>query len=109
MTKEELNDLLLRLHYSTFRNEKQIRNSETCGCFYCETIFKPEEVNSWCDGNEEGDRTALCPKCGMDSVIGDACGYRVNEALLNLMYRMFFGGGVDDVTVNVVKDNDGES
>ena len=45
----------------------------------------------------------------MDSVIGDACGYRLNEALLNLMYRMFFGGGVDDVTVNVVKDNDGES
>ena len=68
-----------------------------------------DEVYEWCDGNVEGNRTALCPNCGIDSVLGDACGYRVNEALIHLMNLMFFGDGIDDVKVNLVKVNDGES
>ena len=109
MTKEELENLLYELHYSSFRNEKQIKNSETCGCFTCGTIFKPNEVVEWCDDDGKGDRTAICPFCAIDSVIGDACGFRVDEALLNLMCRKFLYGSIDDVEVKLVKDNDGES
>ena len=44
MTKEGIKNLLYALHHSTFRNEEQIKNSKVCGCFYCKTIFKPEDV-----------------------------------------------------------------
>ena len=77
MTKEEIKNVLLALHHSTFRNEKQIGDSKACGCFYCNSIFSPDEVVEWCDDDGRGDRTALCPNCGIDSVIGDACGINI--------------------------------
>lgn len=49
MTKNEIKDYLDRLHHSAFRNEKQIKNSRVCGCFYCGNIFKPEEIFEWWD------------------------------------------------------------
>lgn len=101
MTKEEIKSLLYSLHHSTFRNEKQIKNSSQCGCFCCESLFAPEEVTNWCDNDGKGDRTALCPKCGIDSVIGDDCGMYVTPSLLHVMNLMFFGGGIDDLEITV--------
>ena len=49
MTKKEIKDYLIRLHRSAFRNEKQIRNSRICGCFYCGSILKPEDIVEWLD------------------------------------------------------------
>lgn len=103
MDKEQIKQLLFALHHSTFRNEKQIHDSKTCGCFYCETIFRPDDVVKWCDNDGEGDRTALCPHCGIDSVIGDACEMRVTPDLLRLMNMMFFGEGIDNVEVSYQK------
>lgn len=96
MTKDEVELVLFRLHHSTFRNEAQILNSKTCGCFCCLNIFKPEEVTKWCDNDGRGAPTALCPYCGIDSVIGDACGVSVTPPLLELMNAQFFGEGIDD-------------
>lgn len=102
MDKEEIKQLLIALHHSTFRNEKQIQDSNTCGCFYCETIFRPDDVVEWCDDNGKGDKTALCPHCGIDSVIGDACGVMVTPEFLWLMNKMFFGKGIDNVEVSCI-------
>ncbi len=45
------------------------------------------EINEWVDD----DTTALCPKCGIDSVIGSASEYPVeNPAFLNAMHRLYF-------------------
>ncbi|MBE6253923.1 MAG: hypothetical protein E7105_00160 [Prevotella sp.] len=97
LTKEEIVGLLYVLHHSSFRNEVMIANSEVCGCFYCNSIFKPEEVTLWCDDDGKGARTALCPRCGIDSVLGNACGVKIVPNLLDLMHCQFFGGDLDEV------------
>ncbi|OWK39493.1 hypothetical protein FRUB_06056 [Fimbriiglobus ruber] len=35
--------------------------------------------------------TALCPKCGIDSVIGTGSGYPVTAEFLEQMYEKWFG------------------
>jgi hypothetical protein len=35
------------------------------GCFYCIPVFDVEEIEEWIDGGQ----TALCPHCGIDSVL----------------------------------------
>lgn len=70
-------------------NRVSIEASETCGCFYCGDIFPAREVGEWV-WDREGD-TALCPHCGIDSVIGDASGYPVDKPFLAAMNQYWFG------------------
>ena len=93
MTKEEIKNLLYGLHHTTFRNKKQIDESKECGCFYCKSTFKPEAITRW---------------CGIDSVIGDACGCNVTPDLLELMNLQFFGPGIDNVNIIVTNGNETE-
>lgn len=55
------------LHKACFKNKALLAQSQYCGCFYCLNSYKPSEIIEWVDGN----LTAICPKCGIDSVIGD--------------------------------------
>lgn len=52
----------------SIKNKKEILNSTVCGCYYCESMFSPKEIVNWIDNQE----TAVCPKCNVDSVIGDS-------------------------------------
>ncbi len=106
MTIDEIKDILFELHHSTFRNEKQIKNSQVCGCFYCNSIFNPEDVVQWCDNDGRGAPTALCPNCGIDSVIGDACGMEITPSFLKLMNLQFFGEGIDDLKIQMADETD---
>ena len=72
-----------------------------CGCFYCKSIYSASEVKEWCDNDGRGDKTALCPKCGIDSVLGDATFVELTPELLELMNMLFFGDGIDNVNVTV--------
>lgn len=78
-------------HKGSAQNETIIRNSNTCGCFYCLSIFPVEKIgeDDWTDDMME-ERTALCPKCGIDSVIGDAGGYEITVELLKKMQKHWF-------------------
>ena len=58
------------------RHRDQIERSESAGCFHCEVTFPASAISEWVDEAE----TALCPVCGIDSVIGDASGVPVHEA-----------------------------
>ena len=43
---------------------------EFCGCFHCCEIFSPSLIVEWVDEDDNGvGQTAMCPKCGIDSVI----------------------------------------
>ena len=44
MTRDEIKDKLYSLHKASFKNLKQIKESTTCGCFSCGTIFKYEDI-----------------------------------------------------------------
>jgi len=67
-----------------------IERSQLCGCFYCLSTYSPSEIERWID-ESTGVHTALCPKCGIDSVIGDASGYELSAPFLSAMHQRWFG------------------
>ena len=76
----------IRAHDHCNSNFDELMISETCGCFYCLSIFPRQEVEDWID---EG-KCALCPKCGIDSVIGSASGYPITKEFLEKMCDYWF-------------------
>ncbi len=66
-----------------------LAKSEVCGCFHCLSVFTPDAVREYTDRGQ----TALCPECGIDSVIGEASGYDVRGAFMKQMQDYWF----DDV------------
>lgn len=71
-------------HASQHRVE--VEGSERCGCFFCFRTFAPSAIKAWIDGKQ----TALCPACGVDSVIGSASLHRLDDAFLRKMHLQFF-------------------
>lgn len=71
----------------SFNNRTQISDETTCGCYYCDSIFKGSEIKYWLDGN----KTAECPVCSVDSVIYGTKVYPVTEELLSELYVLGFG------------------
>ncbi|HEV2555454.1 MAG TPA: cytoplasmic protein [Bosea sp. (in: a-proteobacteria)] len=83
----------IRAHRHSSQHREEILASEACGCFYYLTTFPPAAITEWTDAHElcpEGN-TALCPKCGIDSVIGSESGYPVTEEFLRSMEQHWFG------------------
>ena len=74
-------------HQFCANNRKQLEQSSICGCFYCGKIFNPIEITEWIP---EKSGTALCPYCGIDSVIGEASGFQIMEQLLKEMNQYWF-------------------
>ncbi len=104
MTNEELH----RAHEHSSKHRPEIEASKVCACYYCLSRFAPTEIREWItehhvERNEEGRRvvghvtgqTALCPKCGIDSVIGDACGYALTFQFVKDMQDHWFDKGVE--------------
>lgn len=78
-------------HSHSANHRVEIENSLTCGCFYCTSIFDPIVIEEWIDEDDDGiGQTALCPKCGIDSVIGDKSGYPITKDFLSEMKRHWF-------------------
>ena len=48
--------------------------------------YDPKEIKDWVDGG----KTALCPYCGIDSVIPDTEEYPLTTAFLKKMYHVWF-------------------
>ena len=77
-------------HQFSSLHRDAIINSEMCGCFNCLEQFKPTKVIEWTDENENGiEQTALCPFCGIDSVIGDKS-IPITKELLVEMEKYWF-------------------
>jgi hypothetical protein len=73
-------------HKCSFYNRSTLRKSNLCGCFYCLEVFSSNEIQDWTD---DGD-TALCPKCGIDSVIGSVSGFPIQREFLSKMHDHWF-------------------
>ena len=76
-------------HSKSFKNFEAVKRSKKCGCFYCEKIFDADEVVDFVT-ERDGDKTAICPYCGVDSVIQDA-DVEITSDLLAKMYAEWFG------------------
>lgn len=72
---------LIKLHKCAINNRQQIRVADTCGCFYCKQIFYAGDVTEWTDDGN----TAICPHCGVDSVIVNP-----SEEDLDILHKHYF-------------------
>lgn len=103
------------LHKLADLHRRYVLKSKRIGCFFCCQISKPSEIKEWIDVRrttiwpkkrkaryttkellampvkQEG-QTALCPKCGIDSVIPSGTfGFTVTKPLLKAMCLRWFG------------------
>jgi hypothetical protein len=79
-------------HTRSIGHRNEILASDLCGCFYCLHIFPPSEIEVWCDSDrDDTGTTALCPKCGIDSVIGSKSGFTITYEFLSQMKSRWFG------------------
>ena len=75
-------------HSHTLRNQQEIALSEYCHCISCCKSYPSSIVMDFIkDGDGE---TALCPYCGIDSVIGDACGLVIDQEILTALNNRWF-------------------
>lgn len=86
-------------HRSSSNHKKALEHDKICGCFYCLKIFSPKEIKMWIQG-EPGDAlgTAICPYCGIDSVIGESSGFPITHEFLRRMEKYWFNCLPEDVT-----------
>jgi hypothetical protein len=81
---------LQEAHRHSFSNEPELSRSRWAGCFGCCQSYAAQEIEAW-SLERDGRRTALCPSCGVDAVLGDATGYPVTDpAWLGEMCRYWF-------------------
>jgi hypothetical protein len=63
---------IIEAHQKCSQHREALSRAKRCGCFYCCAEFSPGEITDWVDpasdDMQEG-TTALCPRCGIDSVI----------------------------------------
>lgn len=89
-----IDTMLEAAHKRSACNKQEIEKSDSCGCFHCGSVLAPSEIQDWLhdrltDGRE-GD-TAICPKCGIDSVLGSASGFSTTTEFLGRMREYWFG------------------
>jgi hypothetical protein len=87
---QETQPAYARAHRYANYHRKPLLTSDLCGCFYCLAIFQPVEVRSWIDEWDGEDQTAMCPKCGIDSVICSNSGYPITTEFLQQMNTYWF-------------------
>jgi hypothetical protein len=80
-------------HEHTANHREEILTSRICGCFYCCRTFAPSAIEEWtdfADDDEQVGTTAMCPLCGIDSVIGDESGFEPTPEFLAKLHRYWF-------------------
>ncbi len=70
-------------------NREKLENAQVCGCFYCLRIFDPKEI-VW---EDDADQTAMCPYCGIDSVLPESANLPITKPFLKKMHEFWFTEG----------------
>ncbi len=61
--------------------------STRCACFFCFRTFPNSEIKAWVDASTK----ALCPRGGIDAVLGDASVDSIADGFLRRMHTHHFG------------------
>ena len=80
---------LVYAHRLCESNQEKLKGAQVCGCFYCLRIFDPKEI-VW---EDESDQTAMCPYCGIDSVLPESAVFPITKAFLKKMHEFWFTEG----------------
>ncbi|KKN88818.1 hypothetical protein LCGC14_0244250 [marine sediment metagenome] len=94
---------LHEIHSKSTLNRHAIEASNQVGCFCCERIWDPLDfpIKEWIDDTPflsrmpdagmHGNATALCPFCGIDSVIAKLSVGEITHYMLGKMQEFWFG------------------
>jgi Zn finger protein HypA/HybF involved in hydrogenase expression len=85
-------ELLTNAHKHCRNNRKDIAVSAECGCFYCRQVYPAVEVTKYTNLVD-----AICPKCGIDSVLADGSGLEVSVPFLSAMSDRWFGDAEGEI------------
>ena len=81
---------LKAVYSNSIRNEESILKSNLCGCFHCISILAATDVkSSEMVVEKDGFKTAICPICGIDAVLGDAS-VEITAELLEALNEYYF-------------------
>lgn len=78
----------------SYKNINSIVKSNQCGCYNCTKTFTPDMIGEYIDNGQ----TAVCPYCGIDSVLGSSMGYDLNLNFLTKLKEDIFD---DDNTIYI--------
>lgn len=70
----------------SIRNTPELNKSKLAGCYYCMSTFDVSEINETVDDGQ----TALCPKCGIDSVLPDTSPFELTAKRLKELNSFWF-------------------
>ena len=88
-----LKSAIIKAHEHCTNNKRELENSKKCACLYCFDFYDPKEILEDKDAMWADESTALCAKCGIDSVIGDASGFPIGDKIfIELMGFEWFNG-----------------
>lgn len=77
-----------QFHDMCIYNKTAVLASKQVGCFSCATIFSPNQIKHWVDGDP--DHTAMCPHCEVDALLPESPLYQLDMHLLKVMQRRYF-------------------
>jgi hypothetical protein len=83
MTKDQIS---AAIRFAT-GNREALAKSKKAGCYYCLTIYAASEVVRFLPPED----TALCPYCGIDSVLADQSPYELKVEILEELHIFWFG------------------
>lgn len=70
----------------SMKNRHLIEQSTNAGCFQCCKIYPISEIKNYTDK----EKTCICPFCNVDSIVGDNCGFVLNEEILKKAKLFWF-------------------
>ena len=84
--------VLIAAKQHSISNWDDLSRSTICGCYHCRKIFLSNEIHDWIgmDGRSADSATALCPFCGMNSVIAESSSYPLKQDFLSHMNKYWF-------------------
>lgn len=78
---------LIEAHRFSLNNKDDLLKDKKCGCFHCLKIFNPNEIKEWITDIRG---TAVCPYCGIDSIIGESSNFPITKEFLKNMQEYWF-------------------
>lgn len=77
---------LENLHTYSTNNRRFVAISDKCYCFYCRACVDHSEIVDYL----KDEQTAVCPKCGIDSIIPDRIDETVDESIIAKLHAYWF-------------------
>lgn len=85
MSNHDQTNQAVSIHQYSTDNRESLSASDTCGCFHCLEEYNPNQITDWTDNGN----TAICPHCGIDSVIAQK-DIEFDQELLKQMQDYWF-------------------